>query len=324
MLALVIPIQKLLTLIFTIVGCEIFYFLYKSVKVTQTIVKMSAFMKYIKQETHVGMLGLEHAKPSDFYLSAWQTTRSPVPLLIWRTLLFLTSLSTVISSMTFYVMNDKFGYWFIYLTHWGLTINTLATGFATAVSARCYFYGPISAEFKLPWYVKVSWVLYNIAVPLAFLITIFYWSLLFEAGIEEELNHALDVAIHGINSLVMFMLMSSSLLPSRLLHIYQPLTFSVVYVTFGIIYYFAGGVEQEGNPWIYPVVNWANPGPTVGVVALTGLLLVILHSITVAFSVGRDKLSKKFLNATSPNVPEGVPLRQPTLTPTATVQLNDS
>lgn len=115
-----------------------------SVRVTKTIVNMNALKRYFKQETKFVMLGLDHPKPSDFYLSAWQTTRSPVPLFIWRTLLFLTSIGIVISSMTFYIINGKFNYWFIYLTHWGLTMNTLATGFAVVISARCYFYGPIS------------------------------------------------------------------------------------------------------------------------------------------------------------------------------------
>lgn len=36
------------------------------------------------------------------------------------------------------------------------------------------------AEFVLPWYVKTYWVLHNIAVPIAFLITIFYWTILYE------------------------------------------------------------------------------------------------------------------------------------------------
>ncbi|XP_037298605.1 protein rolling stone isoform X2 [Manduca sexta] len=281
------------------------------VSVAKTLFKMSGLKKYLKQETQWYMLRLEHPKPSDFYLSAWQTTRSVVPLLIWRTLLFLTSISIVISSMTYYIINGKIGYWFIYLTHWGLTVNTLTTAFSVFISARSYFVGPISAEFKLPWYIKVYWVLYNIGVPLAFLITIFYWSLLYEAGIEEELNHSLDVAIHGINSLVMFLLTASAAQPCRLLHFYQPLQFSVIYVIFGVIYYLAGGVEQEGNPWIYPVVNWANPGPTIGVVAITGLLLLLLHLLIVVMSRARDAIAGKFVKIQLGTQAEVVPLRQP-------------
>lgn len=105
---------------------------------------MSAIKSYFKQEVKSSMLSLEHPKPADFYLSAWQTTRSVVPLLIWRALLFLTAFAIVLSSVIIYILNGKFAYWLIYLTHWGLLSILLTTGFATGISVRCYFYGPIS------------------------------------------------------------------------------------------------------------------------------------------------------------------------------------
>ncbi|KOB74293.1 Uncharacterized protein OBRU01_09365 [Operophtera brumata] len=246
-----------------------------------TILKMSGLKKYLKEEFDLRTLVLQHSKPAEFYLSSWQTTRSVVPLLIWRTILFLTSVGIVLSSMIIYILNGIYGYWFIYLTHWGLTVILFATGFALLVSARCYFYGPISAEFVLPWYVKTYWVLHNIAVPVAFLITIFYWTILYEAGIEEELSHGLDIAVHGLNSLVMFLLL----------------------------------ISTDGSRWVYPVVNWANPGPTIGVCAITGLLLALLHLLTVGIAVARDAVARKLVKPSETvNVEEGYPLRRPAQT----------
>ncbi|XP_022821868.1 protein rolling stone-like [Spodoptera litura] len=273
---------------------------------------MSAVKSYFVQEWKASMLTLEHPKPSDFYTSCWQTTRSSVPFLFWRAILFLTSLGIVLTSMIIYIQNGSFGYWFIYLTHWGLTSILFATGFATAVSVRCYLYGPISTEFKLPWYVKIYWTLFNIATPLAFLITIFYWTVLYEAGIEEELNHGLDVAVHGLNSLVMFLLLCSSAHPGRLLHIYQPLVFATIYMLFSVIYHAAGGTDQKGNAYIYPVVNWSEPGTTVLVVFITGLLLVVLHLLTLGLSALRDLVAARLIDRGAPANPnEGMPLRQP-------------
>lgn len=272
---------------------------------------MSAIKWYFREEAKVQMLVLGHPKPSDFYLSVWQTTRSAVPLLIWRTFLFLVSLGVVLASLILYILVSKAGYWFIYLTHWGLTINTFATGFAVAVSARCYLYGPISGEFLLPWYVKTYWVLYNSAIPLAFLITIFYWTVLYGLHEEEELNHALDVSVHGVNSLVMFGLLISASQPSRMWHIYQPLQFAILYVIFSAIYYGAGGVDASGNRWIYSVVDWSSPGTTIGVVALTGLLLAVLHFVVMGLAVARDALaSKLFHDSVTVHGAEGVPLRR--------------
>ncbi|KAJ8735754.1 hypothetical protein PYW07_007374 [Mythimna separata] len=273
---------------------------------------MSAVKTYFVQEVKRSMLTLEHHKPTDFYLSCWQTTRSVVPLLIWRALLFLGSLGIVLGSMITYMVNGTFRFWFIYLTHWGLTTIILATGFATLVSARCYLYGPISTEFRLPWYVKTYWTLCNIAVPFSFMITIFYWTVLYEAGIEEELNHGLDMAVHGLNSVVMLLLLLSSAHPVRLLHIYQPALFGILYVLFSVIYHFAGGTDQKGNAYIYPVVNWSEPSTTILVVFLTTLLLLSLHMLTLGLSVARDKMTSRFVSGSvSVRADEGLPLRQP-------------
>lgn len=39
------------------------------------------------------------------------------------------------------------------------------------------------ADLTLPWYVKTFWVLHNVSVPVAFLITMFYWLLLYSGKI---------------------------------------------------------------------------------------------------------------------------------------------
>ncbi|CAH2050724.1 unnamed protein product, partial [Iphiclides podalirius] len=278
---------------------------------------MSAARDYFKREARLSMLGLEHPKPSCFHLSAWQTNRSATPLLVWRASLFLASLGIVLASMVSYGQGGKFGFWFIYLTHWGLALNTFATGFAAAVSARCFFRGPVGAEFSLPWYIKSYWVLYNSAVPIAFLITVFYWTILYEAGFEEELNPGLDVAVHGLNSVVMFLLLVSSSHPSRLLHLYHPMIFGLTYTAFSAIYYLAGGVDRAGNPWIYPVVNWGEPGPTSATVAVTGVLLVSLHFAVVGLAAIRDATASRCIRpSVITHVEEGVPLRAPVQTAT--------
>lgn len=63
------------------------------------------------------------------------------------------------------------------------------------------------------------------------------------AGFEEEPNHGLDVAVHGLNSLVVLLLLISSSHPSRLLHLYQPVIFGLTYAVFSAIYYHAGGLD---------------------------------------------------------------------------------
>lgn len=59
------------------------------------------------------------------------------------------------------------------------------------------------------------------------------------------------------------------------------------------------------------MVNWAKPGPTTGVVALTGLLLILLHSLIVCLANGRDAVSKRFLRAALGVGAEEIPLQRP-------------
>ncbi|RVE51097.1 hypothetical protein evm_004240 [Chilo suppressalis] len=278
---------------------------------------MSNIKKYCKEEFQWGKIKLEHARPSDFYLSVWQTNRSAAPLLILRSLLFLTSLAITVYSIVSYSIKGWFGIWWIYLTHWGLTVMTLSTGFATGVSARCHFYGPISGEYRLPWYIKTYWVLFNISVPLAFLITIFYWTVLFEANIEEELDHGTDIAVHGINSVLMFLLLITASHPCRLLHIYQPLVFAFVFLMFTLFYYLAGGRNRNGEPYVYPVLNWSKPGVTIGVGAITGLLLVLLYVLVISITLARDSISRACVKPRAEQPAETMPLRQPAAQGTA-------
>ncbi|CAK1540211.1 unnamed protein product [Leptosia nina] len=272
---------------------------------------MSAIKEFFKAEFQLRMVGLEHQKPSDFYLSAWQSTRSALPLLIWRALLFLAALGIILTSVIMYILSPiPLGYWFIYLTHWGLILILCSTGFGMGVSARCYFKGPISPDFALPWYVKTYWVLYNISVPLAFLITVFYWTLLYEAGIQEEVGQGLDIAIHGLNSLVMFLLLVSSSHSTRVVHVVHPIIFSCIYVVFNVFFYVAGGTDPLGNPYVYPVVDWTNPGGAILTIFITLLLLICLHLVTLGLSVARDSLANRILRpSVTVHVNEDIALR---------------
>ncbi|GBP42143.1 Protein rolling stone [Eumeta japonica] len=132
-------------------------------------------------------------------------------------------------------------FWPIYMTHWGLLLILSESLFGIAVALakkRDYFKDDTP---RLPWYVKVYWVLYNTSIAVAFLITTFYWSLLY--GRSIEIHFVLDLNLHGINSALMALELILAAHPSRLVHCYQPTTFGLVYVLFGVVYFFAGGVD---------------------------------------------------------------------------------
>ncbi|CAB3241028.1 unnamed protein product [Arctia plantaginis] len=251
----------------------------------------------VKSQCQLRKCLLEHPSPTHFYMSSWQSNRSAAYLLFLRTFLFLYSTCVLLASIIVVplTLNIHFGYWFLYVTHWGFLLIVLTTAFATAVSALAYFKRHIDATFGLPWYVKVYWLLYNITIPVAFLITVFYWSILRTAkkSVNYAPNPVLDVMLHGVNSVVMLIELFCSAHPSRLVHVMQPLWFAGAYMLFTIIYYFAGGQDPWGNPFIYPVVDWSKPEQTLVVITLTALFLALMHLIVVGLASARDAIAKR-------------------------------
>ena len=55
------------------------------------------------------------------------------------------------------------------------------------------------------------------------------------------------------------------------------------YTTFSIVYYCAGGTDAAGNAFIYDILDWSNPGPTVGYIFLCLVTIIILHGIVFGF-----------------------------------------
>ncbi|XP_041974869.1 protein rolling stone-like [Aricia agestis] len=255
---------------------------------------MGAVKKYFAREFRKDMLQLEHEAVSDFYLCSFMRNRSSIPLLLVRGLLLLGCIGIVVSSFILTVAEAPAGKWFIYLTHWGLLLITATSALAFAVSCRAYFKGPIDGTFGLPWYVKVYWVLYEITITIAFFITVFYWTLLSGGDAEGEyaVDPVLDLFIHGVNSMVMFCLLVTSRQPVNILHFYMPIVLGLIYTLFTVIYHFAGGTDLLGNPWIYPMMDWANPGSTVIMVVVTAIGIVVVHLVVVGIAAARNALSR--------------------------------
>ncbi|CAG9796420.1 unnamed protein product [Diatraea saccharalis] len=254
---------------------------------------MCVLKKYLSRQFQVDKLTLQHDDASEFYLSCLQQNRSPVPLLCIRLILFLTCVGILVMSL----LVDHTAFWIIYMTNWGVVIITVTTGLAFAVSTRAFLRGPIDSTFGLPWYLKLYWASYNIGLTAAFLITVFYYSFLYELVLESEMesNPITDLLTHGINSVVMFLLLITSMQPSHVLHCVYPIAVLTVYSIFNVIYYYAGGENHLGDRFIYPMLDWSNPGLATGV--LFGCLagVIILHVVIVLVSLLRDYLSKRYV-----------------------------
>ncbi|KAI5644970.1 hypothetical protein NE865_02944 [Phthorimaea operculella] len=245
-------------------------------------------IEYFKNEFQRRMFLLEYDDGSSFYLGPCQTSDSPVPLLILRPFLLAIALTAIFYSQITYGIEGRWNWWYIYLTHWGLMTVLLSTAFSIVVSCVAYFSSD-SDDDDLPWYVKIYWVLYNIATPLSMLITIFFWTVLYKKGSPIPLA----LCGHGTNTVVMVVLLLSSRQPSRVLHFYQPFFFAVTWAFFSVIYHLCGGTNTEGKKFIYAVVDWSKPGWTSLVVFLTAVALGVFHLLVVGVAALRDWLGLK-------------------------------
>ena len=120
---------------------------------------------------------------------------------------------------------------------------------------------------------KLIWIVNVIATPVAFVITVLYWVLLFDGG-----NDYWNVYVHGLNSVAVVLDLGIGAKPWRLHHCYPAFIYGLGYILFSLFYYLGGGEDEYGNPYIYDVLDWRNPGKTIGVVfgAILGFFLVYL------------------------------------------------
>ncbi|KAJ2948094.1 hypothetical protein O0L34_g9891 [Tuta absoluta] len=254
--------------------------------------------KYLRKQLQTSQFLLEHHSYSDFYLSCWQTSRCPLPLLCFRAVIFLGCLAILLASFILTAKSESvaIGYWFIFMTHWGLVVNTAASGFGVLVSLRAYIEKPAESYQSLPWFAKAFWASYNIAMVIAFLVSIYYFAVLvpmYTEDLQLAVNKVLDLFIHAINSVLMFFLLLSSRLPARLLHFVYPLGFGIIYLLFSVIYYFAGGTDPFGNKYIYPTLDWGKAAKSGVMLVPTALFLVILHGLVVLIAASRNWLARR-------------------------------
>ncbi|KAM3967705.1 protein rolling stone [Aphomia sociella] len=246
-----------------------------------------------------------HDKLSDFYASSWQRYDSPIPLLVARLILTTVALGILVFSL---IMGGS-PRWFIYLTNWGLLLNTMMmlSGLIVSCVAAC------KTSFdtnELPWYVSMYWLLYNIAVSNAFIITALFWILLYDPGNYEEsdqLAYWLDISTHGFNSWIALLELLLSRTPVRLCHFYQPLSIGLWYAAFTAVYFAAGGTDSFGNPFIYQVLDWRDGSRTGLIVAGSIAGLLVIYVVVWGLALCRDKISEAVIRTIGHDLPQVPP-----------------
>ncbi|XP_053957633.1 protein rolling stone [Anastrepha ludens] len=241
----------------------------------------------VKKEFRRDKCGFDHTPADDFVKSQWQSRTKSVAYLIYRWLIALFFTAVVIDSMLEKEEGSSTNFWlyFIYLTNWGVML-CMFTNILGAILVTTWHFHPEYADKLLNLESLTSpfviyWSMHIISLVLSIVITVIYWSVLYNAA-ESSLN-ATNVLTHAFNSIFMFIDLLIVAHPLRLLHMFLPVLFGLIFAIFSVIYQKCGGLNRRGKPYIYHVIDWRQPLSATFVVA--GVLLLTCCIYIVLFTI---------------------------------------
>ena len=128
---------------------------------------------------------------------------------------------------------------------------------------------------EVAWYQKIHWILFNISLPLEIGIAILYWPLLYNPNrVLNPVETGVNFNVHLIPALIALTDVWITGIILNIYHIYMIFLYAAVYGTFTLIYFGAGGMDQSGNHYIYPYLDYGgNPGLSAGML----LVCVIVY-----------------------------------------------
>ena len=121
------------------------------------------------------------------------------------------------------------------------------------------------------FFMKIVWIMYNVASVACILVTIVFWSLIFpyikldDVGGDEVL---INVQLHGITSVIVVIEHCVSAIPIRLPHVVFTLIYGMLYVIFAGCFYAA-----DHRHVMYPnILDFSNPKNTAIVCVVTAFV----------------------------------------------------
>lgn len=132
---------------------------------------------------------------------------------------------------------------------------------------------------------KMFWLLYIISASAGLLVTVGYWTVLYE---DDEPIDTNNITKHALNSVFMLIDTFLSSIPVRLFHSVYPLLYIIIYLAFTVAYWQLGGTNIQGMPYIYKLLDYDNIQPSTG--CLIGFFLLLVQPVLQLMLFGLVKL----------------------------------
>lgn len=118
-----------------------------------------------------------HNQPEVFVQSQWQSEAKNLKFLVFRWTLAAYFIATVAFSWQRALSRNAFGIWWIYMTDWGILLCMISTTYG-AILTTCHHQDSLKMNSQSTEY-KVYWLLSNVSTVLAFVISTFYYGMLY-------------------------------------------------------------------------------------------------------------------------------------------------
>eukprot|EP00242_Pyramimonas_sp_CCMP2087_P011774 CAMPEP_0198199704 /NCGR_PEP_ID=MMETSP1445-20131203/2907_1 /TAXON_ID=36898 /ORGANISM="Pyramimonas sp., Strain CCMP2087" /LENGTH=270 /DNA_ID=CAMNT_0043869593 /DNA_START=34 /DNA_END=847 /DNA_ORIENTATION=+ len=140
-------------------------------------------------------------------------------------------------------------YWWIYLTHWTLVVESMYFVSAAYTTWRAF----TNKEQKLSAdkHMILSWVLHDIAYPSTCLVMVMFWGLVFSPPIR-----ALTTFTHGVNFIMMLVDVILSSQPYYIMHAAYFLIYSAVYIGWTLFFYAVKARNDDGDRYVYSALDY--------------------------------------------------------------------
>lgn len=224
------------------------------------------------------------------YVSTWY--------LVYRSLIFLAWAAIIVCSIFEFgsfkplVMYDK---WPIYLTNWDLVLGLSQAAFGILLVVKRWRLQKIPgfdpSTLKLGSLERVYWFLNVVTTNIALGVTISYWCSVYNPKIHNL--DPLNIMLHVCNSILMIIDLCITNIPFRLRCFWWCLTIVFFYIIFSVIYYGAGGLDKYGYHYIYKILDWKKPLPTLLVCMGEVMFITVLHLIICFLSKMKDRVYNK-------------------------------
>ena len=137
-----------------------------------------------------------------------------------------------------------------------------------------------SAQTRIPWVMKLDWIIFSIISSGAIIVSIVYFSVLYPKINPGKPPKIQDIHVHGVNSLVIILELCFNAIPIRLAHAIYPLIYGMIYMSFSLVFW-----GLDNTRVIYPVVlDWNNLKTTLPSLLILACVIVPIVQLLLFYA----------------------------------------